>query len=571
MTIKPKKSLASFFAKVLCLISAIVLLVIISTKVSQARKILEPYQAKSGNVLTVTKWNNLLNDLGHSLDSGNGDEDALFIDNSGNVGIGTTTPSALLNLRGNLYSALTGTVAVTNFSTAVIGTGTSFSTELVVGDSIKIGAEIFTVSAINSDLDLTLDSAYQGVTASGLTAYRDPILFAIDNGDGVNKLTITKSGNVGIGQTVPAAKLDILNSSTTNGLALLGNTTLQQASGNEVAYTLNYTTNKTAGNDTGLLINMTDTASPGTSRLLDLSAGGTNKFNVSQGGNLELAGGIYTTTIGNTLIIQSGWGDWNTSDTSLLLGSNTYTQILGTGIPVKIAPTYNQTSGTAANTDLLINRTQTAVGSGLQLLQDWQVNGVSKMVINNQGNVGIGTITPQTNLEVFTSAINTGLYLTNTNVIHGITGQAPTNVFGSFVVDTAGAGGLKITGFSDIAGQEPIKIKGFFGNTNPTDTVPAILFTAGRRSVTGVTALANSKTAFQFENNNSGTKLLTILGSGNVGIGVAIPKTKLHVSGQIYQDSAGTKMIFKSPDASCSACGPNNLDAWTCVSMATCP
>jgi len=38
----------------------------------------------------------------------------------------------------------------------------------------------------------------------------------------------------------------------------------------------------------------------------------------------------------------------------------------GTNIGLSLTPTYNQASGTAANTDLLINRTETAVGSGAQ-------------------------------------------------------------------------------------------------------------------------------------------------------------------------------------------------------------
>ena len=55
-----------------------------------------------------------------------------------------------------------------------------------------------------------------------------------------------------------------------------------------------------------------------------------------------------------------------------------------------ITPTYNQASGNAANTDLLINRTQTAVGSGTQRLIDAQVGGVTKFSAANNGGIGVG-------------------------------------------------------------------------------------------------------------------------------------------------------------------------------------
>jgi len=73
-----------------------------------------------------------------------------------------------------IYYSLTGIVAVTNLSATITGTNTAFTTELIIGDTIKIKTEIFTVLTIDSDTSLTLDSAYQGETASGLIAYRIP-------------------------------------------------------------------------------------------------------------------------------------------------------------------------------------------------------------------------------------------------------------------------------------------------------------------------------------------------------------------------------------------------------------
>ena len=69
------------------------------------------------------------------------------------------------------------------------------------------------------------------------------------------------------------------------------------------------------------------------------------------------------------------------------MASFTRTNTSGATTAVSITPTYNQASGTAANTDLLINRTQTAVGSGAQLLIDAQVGGSSKFNLSNTGRV----------------------------------------------------------------------------------------------------------------------------------------------------------------------------------------
>jgi hypothetical protein len=136
--------------------------------------------------------------------------------NPGNVRVGGSgTPTSVLHTKGNLSSQLTGTVAVTQNSAAVTGTGTAFTTELSVGDSIKIGTSIFTVSAISSATSLTLDANYTSTTASGLSAFRDPGLLAVDNGAGSSKLTVDRAGKVGIGTATPSSRLSIVETVTT--------------------------------------------------------------------------------------------------------------------------------------------------------------------------------------------------------------------------------------------------------------------------------------------------------------------------------------------------------------------
>jgi hypothetical protein len=94
--------------------------------------------------------------------------------------------------------------------------------------------------------------------------------------------------------------------------------------------------------------------------------------------------GAFTTVTGTT---NSGIG--SLTGTFVSFGNWTNQQTSGTNVVFAIAPTYNQASGTAANTDLLINRTQTAVGSGAQLLIQAQVGGVDQFRVFNNGDVNI--------------------------------------------------------------------------------------------------------------------------------------------------------------------------------------
>ena len=73
------------------------------------------------------------------------------------------------------YKALTGTVAVTASSAAVVGTGTSFTTELAVDDRVKINSIKYRVLSITDNTNLTLDIDVV-VTASGQTIYRSGMI-----------------------------------------------------------------------------------------------------------------------------------------------------------------------------------------------------------------------------------------------------------------------------------------------------------------------------------------------------------------------------------------------------------
>ncbi|PIJ58717.1 hypothetical protein BOM23_08190 [Erwinia sp. OLMDLW33] len=71
-----------------------------------------------------------------------------------------------------------GTIALTNNSTTVGGTGTAFTTELKAGDfiGVTVGGAPYTmiVASIASNTQLTIAQAYNGPTASGLAWYGIP-------------------------------------------------------------------------------------------------------------------------------------------------------------------------------------------------------------------------------------------------------------------------------------------------------------------------------------------------------------------------------------------------------------
>lgn len=124
---------------------------------------------------------------------------------------------------------------------------------------------------------------------------------------------------------------------------------------------------------------------------VDNSGALTVSGNVSAGGSSTLSGfGCNVNTVYNisaTLNVQNSAFIGATAITAVALGTITCTNISGASAILKINPTYNQASGSAANTDLLVNRTETAIGSGGQLLLDLQRGGVSQFNVDRLGNL----------------------------------------------------------------------------------------------------------------------------------------------------------------------------------------
>ena len=417
--------------------------------------------------------------------------ESMRINSSGNVGIGTTSPGDLLHIAN--ASGESAKIALQN---------NEQTWKLVVGSLNE-----FRIDGDNSSAFLIEDSAPS------------------------DSLKIDNTGNIGIGTTSPTSRLH-------------GVTTLSADTGNEVAYQLNYTTNKvTSGNDTGLLINMTDTASPGSSILLDLQIGGVSKGHFNNGGEWRNLNAVKSSS--NTPLTIGVDGSISVPGKGQVqLGSaSTFTGVSGDFHGLKIVSNYNQASGTASNTDLLITRTETAIGSGAQYLIDAQVGGVNKFNVSNigngyfAGNVGIGTTSPGTLLDVSANVAGSGgTYFTTAGTIqnrNATNGAVNLNIRGysnetnvAFGRNKAGAT-LTFNNLDSTNGNYSL-----FQFNNASDFGYAGF--VGIAKTQGGTGVAEGELGFNVRNTtNNMFEAMRIASSGNVGIGTTSPSQMLDVNGNI--------------------------------------
>ncbi|MGI5828287.1 MAG: tail fiber domain-containing protein, partial [Patescibacteria group bacterium] len=297
----------------------------------------------------------------------------LLINNSGNVGIGTTAPEFALDITGD----------------ARIGGGELYLTGISSSSSTTAGTVYYDSDDNNlyvydgsGWVDLTTQgSAYtftNGLTESGGTAKLGGQLSELTTIDlNSNDFAFTGTGNVGIGTTAPGAKLAVSGNILGTGTLTLGS----GLTGSEDALYIN-TGAGFSGNLWKAAINGTTIAqltsggvlqvydSSGT-KSLNLSHDGTDAVISSSSGNVNIGSG------GGTLYLET-----DIQNTSANYSGN-----------VQISDNLVVTANTASTLTLLNN-------TGAGNLFDVQVDGASKLLINNSGNVGIGTTDPSQTLDV---------------------------------------------------------------------------------------------------------------------------------------------------------------------------
>ena len=120
---------------------------------------------------------------------------------------------------------LTGTLAVTNNSIAILGSGTSFTTELTAGEQIVIEGVIYTIYSITDDTHMTLTAVYAGATDTGLNYYQksDKMTGTVNVTNGDKKVVgvaTTFIADYAIGDTITLAGVDYLIDDIVNDLEL---------------------------------------------------------------------------------------------------------------------------------------------------------------------------------------------------------------------------------------------------------------------------------------------------------------------------------------------------------------
>jgi hypothetical protein len=362
---------------------------------------------------------------------------------------------------------------------------------------------------------------------------------------GIESLVINSTtGNVGIGTTSPFARLSVVGDTYVSG---------------------NLTTNSTfkVGSLSGLLwatdgvVTAVSTSSLGISASANINSGtqgqvpfyngsgnvltATSSLFISQSGNV----GIGMTTPLNTLVLSKGMANgsavgidfWSTptnvSDTSTLNSGKIYSTFdAGTYSNARL--TLAAPGGSGVWFDML-NVKNTGVGIGTTSpsakLDVWgsfnvATSSTSTLYANTStGYVGIGTSAPTTRLQVV------GTKLSGTEMVARFDSSSQ---YAGFFLNNTTNRQAKIT-----LGQNNIE-KWSFGTDFYAQGADDFYVYDGTRTRNPLFITTDGEIRLGGTSGAGGSQALTVLLSGNVGIGATVPTAKLHVAGTMRNSSFGT-------------------------------
>ncbi|MDB5245384.1 MAG: hypothetical protein JWN90_489 [Parcubacteria group bacterium] len=376
---------------------------------------------------------------------------------TGNVGIGTTSPGEKLTIAGSGATRLTiSDSSSTGIGRLVASANDVFLQNASVTGNLYLGANnqntVTLTPSGNVGIGSTTPLSTLSVTGTGTT---NP--FTIASSSGLTTLTVLSNGNVGIGTAAPSQMLHV------NGAALVGGTLF-----------IGDTAHSISVNGSGTVINNANSGSSGNLMFQTVS---TERMRIDAAGNV----GIGTSTPNTTLQV-------NTSALSTGLSATNGIRLTSAG-----------NTGSTLDFGLLSN------GSGGRPFIQANTIGFAATDLLFQpygGNIGIGTTTPNTRLTITSSGANginldqdtvtpsassRLLFSSNTGNNFGIynNGGLLSLNYGAVVNGTGGTAGLVMTsaGFIGI-GNTPTHaldvtgsttISGFLrvgSNSNPANLTP---------------------------------------------------------------------------------------------------